>query len=144
MDTPIDAYKIKEKKMANKILWKLPLVAVVVGLALSSVSCASLNLGNLFYQGAETEQSKNFLDGANDILTQNPEGYPALQFKTLFERKFAGVIWSGNQANSFTFTYEGRKYTMNVANIPRQQGNMSYFYWVAATSCKDMTPPGNQ
>jgi hypothetical protein len=79
--------------MANKILWKLPFMAVVVGLALSSVGCASFNLGNLFYQGAETEVSKNFLDGANDILTQNPEGYPALQFKALFEKKFSGVMW---------------------------------------------------
>jgi hypothetical protein len=93
------------------------------------------------YQGAETEQSKKFLDGANDILTQNQEGYPALQFKALFEKKFSGVIWNGNKADSFDFTYEERKYTMSVSNIPRQQGNMQYFYWVAATSCKDMTPP---
>ncbi|MDR1399316.1 MAG: hypothetical protein LBJ41_05275 [Treponema sp.] len=131
--------------MANKILWKLPLMAVVVGLALSSVGCASLGLGKLFsfYQGAETEQSKIFLDGANDILTQNQDGYPALQFKALFERKFPGVTWNGNNADSFQFTYEERKYTMSVSNIPRQQGNTNYFYWVAAARCKDMTPPAN-
>jgi hypothetical protein len=59
--------QIKEKKMANKFVWKLPLMTVVVWLALSSMSCASL--GNMLYQGAETAPSKSFLDGANDILT---------------------------------------------------------------------------
>ncbi|MDR1030247.1 MAG: hypothetical protein LBL76_05180 [Treponema sp.] len=53
--------------MANKFVWKLPLMTVVVWLALSSMSCASL--GNMLYQGAETAPSKSFLDGANDILT---------------------------------------------------------------------------
>jgi hypothetical protein len=115
------------------------MLTVMVGLVFLSTGCASL--ANMFYQGAETEQSKKFLDGANDILTQNQEGYPALQFKALFEKNFPGVTWNGNKADSFDFTYEGRKYTMSVSNIPRQQGNMEYFYWVAATRCKDMTPP---
>jgi hypothetical protein len=78
-------------------------------------------------EGAETEQSKKFLDGANDILTQNQDGYPALQFKALFERAFPGIIWDGNKADSFDFTYEERKYTMNVSNIPQQQGICNTF-----------------
>jgi hypothetical protein len=61
-------------------------LTVVVELMFLSTGCASLanTLANMFYQGAETEQSKKFLDGANDILTQNPDGYPALQFKARF------------------------------------------------------------
>ncbi|MDR2516183.1 MAG: hypothetical protein LBC88_02235 [Spirochaetaceae bacterium] len=125
--------------MNRRFGWRLPVLAVVVGLVFLNAGCASL--ANMFYQGAETAESKKFLDGANDILTQSQEGYPALQFKALFERKFTGIIWNGNGADSFRFTYEGRQYTMEVSNIPRQQGNMQYFYWVAATGCKDMTPP---
>jgi hypothetical protein len=125
--------------MKRKHGWRLPVLVGVVGLVFLSAGCASL--ANMLYQGVETEQSKEFLDGANDILTQNQEGYPALQFKALFEKKFTGVIWNGNNADSFNFTYEGRKYTMEVSNIPRQQGDTQYFYWVAATRCKDMTPP---
>jgi hypothetical protein len=129
--------------MAKKIVWRLLPIVAVVWIALLNAGCASLleSLSNMGYQGVETEQSKIFFDGANDILTKNSDGYPALQFKALFERAFPGVIWNGNKADSFDFTYEERKYTMEVSNIPRQQGNMQYFYWVAATSCKDKTPP---
>jgi hypothetical protein len=136
----------KEKQMVKKIWWRPAFMAVVVGLALSSAGCASLLewMSNASYQGVETDQSKQFLDGANDILTQNPEGVAATQFWVLFQRKFPGTTLSRNSENGVEFTYQERKYILWVSNVPKQVGKNNYFYYVAATSCKDMTPPAKE
>ena len=132
--------------MAKKI-WRKPAFAAAAALlALSCAGCASLleSMANMNYRGAETEQSKKFLDGANDILTQNPEGVAVSQFWTLFQRKFEGTVFRGNDSSKVEFTYQERKYVLEVSNIPKQVGEKSYIYYVAASSCRDMTPPAKE
>ncbi|MDR1250998.1 MAG: hypothetical protein LBK62_02410 [Treponema sp.] len=41
MDTPIDAYKIKEKKMANKILWKLAFFVLLAWVCVTMATAES-------------------------------------------------------------------------------------------------------
>jgi hypothetical protein len=123
--------------MAKKIIGKLPLAAVLVGFALSSAGCATIAtvkeaIDDFLNGGGKnvvTETSKTLLAGANDILTGNPDGYPARQFQALFQKKFPGLTWDKNTEELVELTYKGAKYKLYVDNVPQQRGD-KMFYWL--------------
>ncbi|GMO50880.1 MAG: hypothetical protein Pg6C_15120 [Treponemataceae bacterium] len=127
--------------MKRRLSWRLPVLVGVVVLVFSSAGCASMvaSLENWMYEGVETAQSKKFLDGANDILTQSRDGYMATQFKALFEKKFSGITWNGSSVVSLDFTYKETKYKMQFEQLYPGWGARSP--WATAKSCTDMTPP---
>ncbi|MDR2509087.1 MAG: hypothetical protein LBC77_00415 [Spirochaetaceae bacterium] len=138
--------------MAKRFIGKLPLAAVLVGIALSSAGCASMKKAfttvmDLFTPSVvykETKTSEMLLNGANDILTANPDGYAAAQFRTLFTRKFPGLKWEKNTETQVEFTYKGAKFLMSVSNVPQQRGNDMYYFWVNANRCSELVPNENK
>ena len=137
--------------MVKKLMGKLPLAAVVVGLALSSMGCETLK--NLFVVGGkETEQSKVLLDGANDIVLAKDDGMIPSAFRVAFERKFSGVKFTtfpmdtGNVAYSagmsVLFTYKERKYAMWYSVVSTEVSSRTKLFahkFTSATGCRDTT-----
>ena len=119
----------------------LPLLAVVVGFALTSAGCATIEklFPGFFARWEETATSKMLLDAANDLLMQRENGYSVAQFKTAFGRKFTITDVNNGEAD-LKFKYKGKSYQMFFDNVNQQQGKTSYYFWVAAKSCKELVP----
>ena len=100
--------------MAKKIFGRLPLLAVVVGLVLSSTGCGTLFdiLKGNSYQ--KTATSQMLLEGANDIILTKEDGINPDAFKIIFVRKFSLTDYKLNltfaSSGNMSFTYKGKKY----------------------------------
>ncbi|MDR0551766.1 MAG: hypothetical protein LBG72_07080 [Spirochaetaceae bacterium] len=87
--------------------------------------------------GSETEQSDEFASHAMEILSSSNNGTLIRNFTYLFKKKCPGVKVTWYNYCAIDFTFEGRRYRLNMDFMT---GADNYYRYMGVRSCKDITP----